>query len=106
MILTSTITTIPILTEIFTIDNKMGKKTFLRIVDHIFPIRKKFLEDFDEVFDYPDYGGLPKKISNSLSPEAVDAMQYILDGCKFSSKRDFARAYRNRLLEIGERGIY
>lgn len=26
-------------------------------------------------FDYPDYGGLPKKISNRLTSEAVDYIQ-------------------------------
>lgn len=29
----------------------------------------------DEEFDYPDYGGLPERISHKLSPEFVDAVQ-------------------------------
>jgi hypothetical protein len=77
----------------------------------MFPIRKKFFcvwrdgEIWGDVFDYPKYGGLPKIVSSVLSPEAVDAMQYVLQS-KFLRKRDFARAYRNHLRDLGERGKY
>ena len=93
----------------------MGPKTFQKIVDHMFPIREEFLDipvlggEFchrvARDFDYPLYGDLPKRISNKLSPEAVDAMQDILQ-IKFVRKRDFARAYRDRLQELGEHGKY
>jgi len=84
----------------------MGPKTFKRIVDHVFPTRKMYHpegEDFQ--WDYPDYGGLSASIYNTLSPEAVDAMQDILHDF-YKRKRDFARAYRNRLKELGEPGDY
>jgi hypothetical protein len=53
-------------------------------------------------FDYPDYAGLPKKIVNQLSSEAVDAMQFVLQKC-FVRKRDFARAYKQKLIDFGEK---
>lgn len=82
----------------------MGPKTFQRIVDHVFPTRKKYSNDGDdEQWDYPDYGGLPKSISMTLSSEAVDAMQDIIQS-SYNRKRDFARAYKNRLEELGEPG--
>lgn len=31
----------------------------------------------DEIFDYPEYGGLPKRISNQLSGDEVDYIQSI-----------------------------
>ena len=89
----------------------MTEKMFKIIIDHLFPIREKFhdRDDYDngcwidgDVFDYPDYGGLPKNISNRLSSEAVDAMQSII--CNgFERKRDFAKAYKDRLEELGEK---
>jgi hypothetical protein len=81
----------------------MGPKTFNRIIDHIFPKRKEYWGLYGDMFDYPDYAGLPKKISNTLSPEAVDAMQEVL-GEHFTKRRDFARAYRATLIDLGERG--
>jgi len=32
------------------------------------------------VFDYPDYGGMPKKLSNQLSSALVDRIQDMFDG--------------------------
>ncbi len=99
----------------------MGPKTFQRVVDYLFPIRDKFrdgaecnkLEDketgkpagWGEQFDYPDYEGLSKTVSNVLSSEAVDALQDILQG-KYMRKRDFARAFKNRMFDLGEKGKY
>ena len=65
------------------------------IVNLIFPIRKEL------DFDFPNYGGLPPKICCKLSPEAVDAMQDILQ-VKFNRKRTFLTAYKHRLWELGE----
>jgi hypothetical protein len=82
----------------------MGPKTFQKIVDCVYPTRNLYSEDGDaRQWDYPDYGGLPKSISNKLSPEAVDAMQDIIQS-SYNRKRDFARAYKNRLEELGEFG--
>lgn len=81
----------------------MGPKTFQKIIDHVYPVRKKYWGFWGDQWDFPDYGGLPKSISMRLSPEAVDAMQDILH-YTYSRKRDFARAYKNRLKELGEPG--
>lgn len=85
----------------------MTTKVFNEIIDRLFPIRGTLVEDTNYglpyvLFDYPDYGGLPKRISYSLSPEAVDAMQDILYK-KYTRKRDFAAAYKERLFELGEK---
>lgn len=39
-------------------------------------------EEYEEygVFDYPDYGGMPKKLSNQLSSALVDRIQDMFDG--------------------------
>lgn len=81
----------------------MTKIIFEKIIDYIFPIRKKI-----ENFDYPDYSDLPKKISYKLSPEAVDAMQYILYAFSYNKnaykrKYKFKRAYYDQLKELGEK---
>jgi hypothetical protein len=83
----------------------MGPKTFQRIVDHMFSRRQQYYGMYGDCWDYPNYGGLPKSISSTLSCEAVDAMQDILQD-KFARKRDFARAYKQRLFELGEPGKY
>jgi len=74
----------------------MKLKTFKQVVDFIFPIQDELLD-----FDYPYYAGLPCKINFKLSPEAVDAMQHVLNK-KFKSKRLFAAAYEVKLFELGE----
>jgi len=90
----------------------MGPKTFQNIVDYMFPIREKYRHKpgtfymrygvFGLPFDYPDYAGLHKKVVNQLSPEAVDAMQYVLQE-SFVRKRDFSRAYKKTLIDLGEK---
>ena len=66
-------------------------KKFKTIVDFVWKRRKNYLrgcfEDNEEdwtrcldepyFFDFPEYGGLPNKISKTLSSEFVDAMQYV-----------------------------
>jgi hypothetical protein len=84
----------------------MGPKTFIEIVNHVYPTRNKYaFAGGDEQWDFPDYGGLPKRISNTLSSEAVDAMQDIIQS-SYSRKRDFVKAYKERLFELGEPGLY
>ena len=86
----------------------MTEKVLNEIVDRLFPIRETLIEreengwDNNILFDYPDYGGLPKRISYKLSPEAVDAMQQILYN-KYSRKRDFKKAYEEELFYLGEK---
>lgn len=84
----------------------MGPKTFNEIVDRVYPTRKLYnKEGKDLQWDFPDYGGLPKRIINQLSSEAVDAMQSVISQ-KFVSKKDFAREYRFALRGLGEPGKY
>jgi hypothetical protein len=83
----------------------MGPKTFNHIIDHMFPKRKQYWGLYGDVFDYPDYAGLPSKISYKLSSEAVDAMQFVIDH-PYKNKREFARAYKRRLIELGERNAH
>lgn len=96
----------------------MTETKFKLIVDFIWKNRKKYQklmdEDLDGSFDYPDYGGLPKKISYTLSPEAVDALQDIWSEVTgrniynkpylgaFKTKREFVKSYKKRLFELGE----
>lgn len=42
-------------------------------------LKKNAHEEGDYCFDYPDYGGLPKRISNALSSMEVDCIQESLD---------------------------
>jgi len=48
-------------------------KTFIKAVKIINARKKK--NDLYEEFDYPDYAGLPKKISNLLNSDEVDLIQ-------------------------------
>lgn len=54
----------------FTIDPILDE-----LVDHLFNIRKNFRAVANGEFDYPDYGGLPKRIVNKLSSDVVDKIQ-------------------------------
>jgi hypothetical protein len=102
----------------------MTKKTFKRIVDHIWKHKQKFTKwsrtnEWIYEFDFDDYGGLPETISDHLSSEAVDAMQniwgFVINSTQFgqplategldpyTSKREFSKMYRAELTELGER---
>ena len=89
----------------------MTKNQLKKITTHIWKNRKskKYY-----VFDYPDYNGLPKKLSNTLSSEAVDVIQDMwseitgLDiyGKKYSgefkSKKEFFALFSRGLKSFGE----
>jgi hypothetical protein len=87
----------------------MTKATFQTLIDFIFPIREKYCNtagnEQQENWDFPNYGGLPKTISNTLSSEAVDAMQEIIQE-NWTNKLDFSKAYKKALQNLGERGNY
>ena len=62
---------------------------FTKIVDHLWNLSPQWndaiyneatrlLGVYPYIFDYPDYSGLPRSISNRLSPDAVDAIQWAL----------------------------
>ena len=97
----------------------MTKRMFERMTELLWNKRKEIREGMIrqevDIFDYPDYGELPKYIANSLSPEAVDAMQdvwsYLVNlnlGFQevpehFKRLREFRSAYKQRLWELGEK---
>ena len=84
-------------------ERKMTKNQFKIITDHIWKNRKK-LAKTDYEFDYPDYLGLPKRIANKLSPEAVDAIQEIMwvieDGY---NKRFYKKLLFQSMKDLGEK---
>jgi len=47
------------------------------VIDFLWKNRKKILDEklYPDGFEFPDYGGLPKKTSNKLSGDFVDAIQ-------------------------------
>jgi len=56
----------------------MKKKIFDQVVDELWKNRIWYwYYDEDYIFDYPDYGNLPKKLSRTFSSEVVDAIQDI-----------------------------
>jgi hypothetical protein len=54
--------------------DEFGTDLFEIIVDVLWENRKQ-LQDEDFYFDYPEYGGLPDRISDRLSSHAVDIIQ-------------------------------
>lgn len=76
----------------------MTKTIFKEIVDKLWPLVKM---DQDFEFDYPDYGKLPKIISNNLSSEAVDAMQITISN-RCTTKAMFRKHYNKNLRILGE----
>ncbi len=77
---------------------KMTIKLFTEISNRIYPFRKEIC---GYGFDWPNYGGLPKKIINRLSPEAVDAIQDVIQS-HFVRQRDFERSLKKRMEQLGE----
>ena len=82
--------------------------TFNNLVDHVWEHRKYYYEyPVDYLFDYPNYGNLPREISNGLTPEAVDAMQYIWEDfaveCSIKTKSQFRSTLKRQLRELGEK---
>ena len=85
----------------------MKKTVFNKLIELLWTNRKIHQSQPDVLFDFPDYGKLKKEIWKTLSPEAVDAIQYIWHDFLFSIKRrrEFAAKFRKRLKELGE-GVY
>ena len=64
---------------------------FEEFVDALWDNRST-LRNRENVFDYPDYGGLPPKIYSKLSPDTVDVIQDLqIDLFSFKTKREFTR---------------
>ena len=86
---------------------------FNQTVDFLWNHRCFYLDyPEDYVFDYPNYGNLPQKLTNSFSPEVVDAIQELWQDsfvvCQSSgrtvinTKRDFRAAFKFNLKNLGE----
>jgi len=78
----------------------MKIKVFEECIDRLFPVRKtKSIENFD----YPDYGNLPKKLSNTFSPEAVDAIQNTKKELSVAkSRKEFSTIWYEEMKRLGE----
>lgn len=72
------------------------------MVDHFWSHKKEVLDDA-YVFDYPDYGGLPKRISNRLYGDLVDSLQYELEPCLLRSKTK--KEFAVELIDVLGRGL-
>lgn len=58
----------------------------------------------ESIFDFPEYGGLPKRLAGSLSSDAVDVIQaYTYDVAFGSDKMTVGGLYR-RLIEYSNGG--
>ena len=61
--------------------DRWAEKHFDEIINFLWANRKRLLAEIeksefhDSIFDEPDYCGLPKKLSNKLSTDFVDAIQ-------------------------------
>lgn len=81
---------------------KYGIYLFEELVWHLWEHRKDIIaSDFE--FNYPDYAGLPKRISNRLSGDVVDTIQETLKTYGMSimrRKRSLGRALRIALFPM------
>jgi hypothetical protein len=55
--------------------DKWAEAHFDEIVNFLWMNRKTIVKKEDDVFDSPDYGGLPKALASKLSSDFVDAIQ-------------------------------
>jgi len=60
--------------------------------------------DGEVVFDFPDYGGLPKRTANCLSSDCVDVIQGFLVDVSYGSKRFTQRNLERVLLDYANIG--
>jgi len=57
----------------------------------------------DEEFDFPTYGGLPKRIADALSSEFVDAVQDTWGNCRCQPRAEWVRTTLMRVNELGDK---
>lgn len=72
------------------------------MIDYFWEQRAQIVNE-DFVFDYPDYGGLPKRISNKLYSDLVDVLQYEVKPCLANSKTK--RQFAGELIDVLGRGL-
>ena len=71
--------------------DRFAERHFDEITDFLWKNRKRII---DERFDYTDYGGLPKRLSDKLSSDFVEAAQEAFDGLasgRIKTKEQFSR---------------
>lgn len=85
----------------------MKLKTFEKIVKHLWLYWPWPEADYVAAsytwFNFPEYGFLDKRISNHLSPDAVDAIQDTVHRPKknYKNMREFKSKLRKRMIELG-----
>ena len=82
--------------------DKYGVQIFEDMIEFLWSNRENLKADKIDghyYFDYPNYGGLPKRISNKLSSEVVDRMQELLYDLDylFQNKLRFRKLMRESL---------
>lgn len=83
-----------------------GIKTFEEMIDILWKNRKQTF-DKEYIFDFPEYGGLPKKIANKLASDVVDIIQvfYSADMIKdFKTKTQFRNVLKEQLFLMSHKG--
>lgn len=81
----------------------MKKHIFDATINHLWQHRFYYYDD--HLFDFPFYGGIPRKINRTFSSEAVDAMQNVWEEFTndfYKTKKQFASAYKVELKILGE----
>jgi hypothetical protein len=84
--------------------DKFGLKLFKQLVDHLWKNRE-LLFNKNFLFDYPDYAGLPKQISQKLTTIAIDIIQeifYYQNQAKFTQKSQLEKALKRALFPLAD----
>jgi len=78
------------------------KPWFVEMINFLWDERESIQNREDQSFDYPDYYGLPKKISSKLGSEDVDKIQdyrhELFDYKSFKNKKQFVKKFTERIL--------
>lgn len=82
--------------------DEFGIALFEQIIDALWEKRAQVKEE-DYYFDYPEYGGLPKKVAHRLMSDVVDAIQEVYDeeGMRqFRTKAQFRKFMKERFFPL------
>jgi len=84
--------------------DKFGLKLFKQLIDHLWKNRE-LLFNKNFLFDYPDYAGLPKQVSQKLTSTVVDVIQeifYYQNQTKFIKKSQLEQALKRALFLLAD----